>query len=259
MKANDRDRGHSVAAMKLKWIADYLHHPIAISDLEKKVISTEIFNRLHNILQNSSVFFTYPSDRISRFSHSLGTMHIAGEIFRYSVFNAEEDARERLLSDLTSDIDEILRSDVFRAEAHHLFGKAEDTKRLKRFACDELSDPLYHLSIPSVIVEEPQRYTFLVAFQAIRLVGLLHDLGSNRLPVVIEVFIAGFPAFEPLEVDGGHALVDAAVGLLQTSGVHVNADYKSVVHSFITITWLALAFAFRWPPFLRPAPDAVHS
>ncbi len=101
---------------KITLIADYLHYPIPVSQIEKMVISTQIFNRLHNILQNSTVFFTYPSNRTSRFSHSLGCMHIAGQIFRYGFINAEEEDKNHFLKDVYREIRNIQNLKDFKID-----------------------------------------------------------------------------------------------------------------------------------------------
>jgi len=59
-------------------LKDPIHGYIKIFDHEKKIIDTAIFQRLRRIHQNTGVHYTYPGATHSRFSHSLGVMHIAG-------------------------------------------------------------------------------------------------------------------------------------------------------------------------------------
>jgi HD superfamily phosphohydrolase len=59
-------------------LKDPIHGYIQIFDHEKKIIDTAIFQRLRRIQQNTGVHYTYPGATHSRFSHSLGVMHIAG-------------------------------------------------------------------------------------------------------------------------------------------------------------------------------------
>jgi hypothetical protein len=49
------------------------------TELEEKIIDTYIFQRLRRLYQLQSGRFVYPGATHSRFSHSLGTMHIAGK------------------------------------------------------------------------------------------------------------------------------------------------------------------------------------
>jgi len=61
-----------LAQQKVFFVADSVHGSIQISSLEKMIISTQPFNRLHNINQNSTAYLTYPSNRTKRFEQSLG-------------------------------------------------------------------------------------------------------------------------------------------------------------------------------------------
>lgn len=45
------------------YISDTLHNTILMSIYEKEVISTQLFNRLHNISQNSTAYLTFPTNR----------------------------------------------------------------------------------------------------------------------------------------------------------------------------------------------------
>ncbi|WP_143762389.1 hypothetical protein [Paenibacillus odorifer] len=82
---------------KINQISDSLHGSIQISELEKTIISTQVFNRLHHVLQNSTAYLTFPTNKTSRFAHSIGVMHLGGEMFRYAVTNGENIAIENLL------------------------------------------------------------------------------------------------------------------------------------------------------------------
>ncbi|MEM3656181.1 MAG: HD domain-containing protein [Thermoprotei archaeon] len=59
-------------------IMDPIHGYIPFTDSEKAIIDTEPFQRLHRLKQLGMGFYTYPSATHSRFSHSVGAMHLAG-------------------------------------------------------------------------------------------------------------------------------------------------------------------------------------
>jgi hypothetical protein len=59
-------------------LKDPIHGYIQILAHEKKIIDSAIFQRLRRVKQNTGVHYAYPGATHSRFSHSLGVMHIAG-------------------------------------------------------------------------------------------------------------------------------------------------------------------------------------
>lgn len=68
-----------------------VHDIIRLTDLEHDIMNGPLFNRLHFVYQDSTSFFTWPSMRIQRFEHSLGCMHLAGQMFFNAIENAEKD------------------------------------------------------------------------------------------------------------------------------------------------------------------------
>jgi len=59
-------------------ISDPIHGYVYLSEVERSVIDTRVFQRLRRIRQLAGAHLTYPSAQHSRFEHSLGTMHVAG-------------------------------------------------------------------------------------------------------------------------------------------------------------------------------------
>jgi hypothetical protein len=59
-------------------ISDPIHGYVYLSDVERGVIDTHVFQRLRRIRQLAGAHLTYPGAQHSRFEHSLGTMHLAG-------------------------------------------------------------------------------------------------------------------------------------------------------------------------------------
>jgi len=60
-------------------IIDPIHDFIRVYETELKIIDNPIFQRLRRILQLSGAHLTYPGAQHTRFEHSLGVMHIAGQ------------------------------------------------------------------------------------------------------------------------------------------------------------------------------------
>lgn len=63
-----------------KRIYDEVHGYIELSDVELELVNTAIFQRLRYVRQLATAWYVYPGATHTRFSHSLGTMHIAGII-----------------------------------------------------------------------------------------------------------------------------------------------------------------------------------
>ena len=68
-------------------IYDELHGYIGLTELESHIIDTPVFQRLRRIKQLSAAWLVYPGALHTRFSHSIGVMHVMGII-------AEKLARE---------------------------------------------------------------------------------------------------------------------------------------------------------------------
>lgn len=64
-----------------KHVRDPVFGYIGVTDVEKNIIDTFPVQRLRRIKQLSVTNLAYPGGSHSRFSHALGTMHLAGEMF----------------------------------------------------------------------------------------------------------------------------------------------------------------------------------
>lgn len=63
-------------------ITDAVHGTFGISEIESDIISTPVFQRLHNVRQLGLAHLVYPGAEYSRFAHSLGACHVAGRMLR---------------------------------------------------------------------------------------------------------------------------------------------------------------------------------
>ncbi len=66
--------------MFVKYIRDPVHGYIGITDAERRVVDTWPVQRLRGIKQLSIASIVYPGADHTRFSHAIGTMHVAGQI-----------------------------------------------------------------------------------------------------------------------------------------------------------------------------------
>lgn len=168
-------------------IIDVIHGSVPISGLERMVISSPLYNRMHRILQNSMVYLTFPCNKTKRFEHGIGTMFLAGKMYFNSIINAQDD----ILLDFFNEIKEEIQNWYKSANRTTYSFLSED---LFNFEGDEsiinstLSSskvPLYREYFPLNIGIE-NFFPYTVTFEAIRLAGLLHDIGHLPYSHIME-------------------------------------------------------------------------
>lgn len=179
-----------MAVRKIVQISDPLHGSVHISQMEKVIISTQMFNRLHHVLQNSTAFMTFPSNKTSRFAHSIGVMHLGGEMFKYALTNAEQATVLQLLNYVDGYLHRLPENDSFRMDIR---GRVRETRQYQQaftdlkadMAATSLDDPFYQANTP-FLVPEDRMYSYVVLYQALRLAALLHDLGHPPFSHITE-------------------------------------------------------------------------
>jgi len=66
-------------------IHDNVHDTIEVHPLCRKIMDTPQFARLRNVKQLGCCFYVYPTATHTRFQHSLGVMHLAGQYYNHLV------------------------------------------------------------------------------------------------------------------------------------------------------------------------------
>lgn len=165
-------------------IADNIHGLINISQIEKNIISTNHFNRLHNINQHSVLYLTFPSVRVKRFEHSIGTMHLAGEFYYSailntinkgnSVFESYIDLAKKRISNIHS-----IKNKYDEKDFSKILEELLDRK-------DVSSDGFYRPFRLNKCVSNERESIFILLLQSIRIVGLLHDVGHPPYSHIVE-------------------------------------------------------------------------
>ena len=148
--------------MKTNKIKDNIHGYIYFSKLEGLYLSHPLVLRLHHVRQNGAAFLTYPSIRVHRYEHSIGAMHLAGELLLRAV---------RFSDDPTI-------YDTIRQLVEHICGKTIGHIRsvLVRPSSNVLKDSLYHLHHLDDIKND-DTLALLLMFQSVRVAMLVHDIG----------------------------------------------------------------------------------
>ena len=170
-------------------MVDSIHGSIAYSGIEQAIIDTPIFNRLHRVLQNSLVYLTYPSNKVKRFEHSVGTMHLSGKFFFHSVCNSSPEVLSRFFDEVGEELKD------WNKKLHRLT-KPFDGNYIRgavrsKFSNDKVCDipwprcRLYCENMPANL-EPRQQLAYFVVFQSVRLSGLLHDVGHLPYSHVLE-------------------------------------------------------------------------
>lgn len=92
----------------VKRIYDEVHGYIELSEVELEIINTSVFQRLRFIRQLATAWYVYPGATHTRFSHSIGAMHIAGlvsaKFYRLGYIHDPEDIQLLRLAALLHDI-----------------------------------------------------------------------------------------------------------------------------------------------------------
>ncbi len=117
-------------------ITDPIHKYIPITDLEKKLIDTEFFQRLRKIRQLAGAHLVFPSAQHTRFEHSIGAMHLAGlageSLLNKGYITCKEDVESLRIAALLHDIghgpfshlfEEVLREKKSNKINHEIIGK----------------------------------------------------------------------------------------------------------------------------------------
>jgi len=141
-------------------ISDPVHGYVTVSPVERLVLDDPVAQRLRYITQNGLAQLVYPSLVTSRFSHSLGTMHLASSFLAAVLRNSPAGPRNRFL-------------DGMRQWINARAGRITTANAMDDWATAVRSPAL----LTADIVEADSRAACILSEQALRLAALFHDLG----------------------------------------------------------------------------------
>lgn len=115
-------------------IKDTVHGYVELDPFEKKVVDSPWFQRLRRVRQNDVCSFVYPTMLTTRFEHSLGAMHIAGECLKAALEDPETiDSQQKFLRQLRSELSNVLgvkpaanKLALFARRAARMYGALHD-------------------------------------------------------------------------------------------------------------------------------------
>lgn len=163
------------------YMIDSIHGLIALTEYERRIVSTIGFNRLHDVYQNSTVYLTFPTNRTKRFEHSIGTMKLCSDMFFQSLLNTTDSMLSEFFEIFAKEYTIIL--DKLRQQTdiceEKLGGKLPED--MPQIALDKL----WHSLIPNNIPDQ-YKIMHLILIQSIRAAALLHDIGHPPFSHIVE-------------------------------------------------------------------------
>jgi uncharacterized protein len=152
-----------MSSYDVKRIADPVHGTIGVSELELRVMHTQVFQRLRNIKQLGLAHYVYPGADYSRLSHSVGVCHVTGRILealRRNKANLElpEDQYQLYrLAALLHDIGHYPYSHAMEEALKIHYTKFADIVRQPQGAASTTQKPLNHEKVgKEIITRDPE-------------------------------------------------------------------------------------------------------
>jgi hypothetical protein len=163
---------------KTKPIRDPVHDYIELTPIEQAIIDRPEFQRLRFVLQNSTAYLTYPGNTHGRFLHSLGVMHIAGEMYCRALQNSRDDTLKTYLTAAKERIQDHQRR--IQVSYDDVYGGWDESLG------DEARFNHRPLSGKRADISKDDLFLVNTLWQVVRVAGLVHDLGHLPMSHVFE-------------------------------------------------------------------------
>lgn len=233
-------------------IMDPLHGGIKFFEHERQIIDHPLFQRLRHISQNDILHLVFPGATHNRFQHSVGTMHIAGRLYRIIIkkyLAQREQAGVALLSHQQKKAIKFFYLCIRMAALMHDVGHAPFSHQFKK--CPEiakiLSDPQtfiqlwgddtwqdYHQQVPSII--EHEHYSVRLAHEILTSVELDYR-GLYKADVICLLDTVDFTKTESFMTNAGH-LCEVFLGkeqaIMSLAPTQIARKMQLLLHSIIS-------------------------
>jgi len=149
-------------------VRDSVHGYVAVAAHERLVVDQPVTQRLRRVVQAGPAELVFPEAQTSRFTHSLGTMHLASRFLLSCIENAEESVVIKLLDEIGAEV--FKSSTVYPEDLEDLLRKTGTISPLgtARLSFDKLKLRQN---------ENKYRPILTIAEAGLRLAALFHDLG----------------------------------------------------------------------------------
>lgn len=142
---------------KIGRVSDPVHGLIEFTDVERVILDHPVTQRLRYVSQSGLAHLVFPEVRTSRFSHSLGAMHLSSQFLSACLRNADNATMNALAGGIRSIVRDII-------------GVVADQSVIESVLSSQV------LRACQSCHREDQKYV-MFAEQALRLAALFHDIG----------------------------------------------------------------------------------
>lgn len=177
-----------ILIVRKKQIRDIVYEYVYFTPVEELVIEDAIFQRLRFVYQNSSAYLTYPSNQLTRFSHSLGVMHIGSQMLLSALKNSSNQNFWSFIKSLENKtIDYLSTTRLFN-------GSLEEFKKKWLSTFGNISDFSLEnkIEVGGNLINENASVLVNYLWQSIRIACLIHDIGHFPFSHVFEMGLESY-------------------------------------------------------------------
>jgi len=175
-----------------KKVRDIVHNYIYLTPTEELITENPLFLRLHYIHQNSFTYLTYPSAHNTRFSHSLGVMHVAGVIFQSAFARTHATQLQTFLQSVRTEFGRlrVTRGNDQTSTPLSLSAVLEEmtNPETARFFDNAVYNSFLRVTALGTLRETQRERAALaiILLQSLRMAAMLHDVGHPPFSHIVE-------------------------------------------------------------------------